>query len=413
MINRKIFDGIKSHLSKREFSLIVGPRQSGKTTVMKQLQKHLIAQGERTVFLSLDFDSDQPFFVSQGALVKKIQLEFGNEKGYVFIDEIQRKENAGLYLKGLYDLDLPYKFIISGSGSLELKEKIHESLVGRKQIFEMTTLSFEEFVDFKTDYRYATRLPEFFNVEKQKTKEFFLEYIHYGGYPRLVLEPALHEKKKIIDDIYRSFLERDIAVLLKVEKLEAFSHLIKILAGQIGRLINFSELSSTLGLSLKTVQNYFWYAQKTFVIDKVTPYFKNLRKEITKSPVVYFHDLGLRNYALGFWENLPLFPSEGFLFQNFILSLLKQRIKITSSEIHFWRTKDKAEVDFVIDQGTEIIPVEVKFSDMKKPEVERSLRSFISLYHPRQAWVVNLSLKETIKIDQTQVHIMPYYELIS
>jgi len=367
MINRKIFDGIKSHLSKREFSLIVGPRQSGKTTVMKQLQKHLIAQGERTVFLSLDFDSDQPFFVSQGALVKKIQLEFGNEKGYVFIDEIQRKENAGLYLKGLYDLDLPYKFIISGSGSLELKEKIHESLVGRKQIFEMTTLSFEEFVDFKTDYRYATRLPEFFNVEKQKTKEFFLEYIHYGGYPRLVLEPALHEKKKIIDDIYRSFLERDIAVLLKVEKLEAFSHLIKILAGQIGRLINFSELSSTLGLSLKTVQNYFWYAQKTFVIDKVTPYFKNLRKEITKSPVVYFHDLGLRNYALGFWENLPLFPSEGFLFQNFILSLLKQRIKITSSEIHFWRTKDKAEVDFVIDQGTEIRKFRdnIKLADLK------------------------------------------------
>ena len=412
MINRKILTDLKAHLNKKEFSLIVGPRQAGKTTVMKLLQNYLKTQGEKTLFLSLDFESDQPFFISQSALVKKIQLEFGQDKGYVFIDEIQRKENAGLFLKGLYDLGLPYKIIVSGSGSLELKEKIHESLVGRKQIFEMGTLSFEEFVDFKTDYHYPARLHEFFAVESQKTKELFLEYLHYGGYPRVVLESSLQGKKQVIDDIYRSFLERDISFLLKVEKLEAFRHLIKILAAQIGRLINFSELSSTLGVSLATAQNYLWYAQQTFTVEKITPYFKNVRKEITKSPVGYFYDLGLRNYALGLWENLPLSADQGFLFQNFVLSLLKEKLKNTPAEIHFWRTKDKAEVDFVIDYGKEIIPVEVKFTDMKQPAIERSLRSFISNYKPARAWVVNLSLKETFKIHETQVHVMPFYELM-
>ena len=146
MIKRNLIEDLKGHLPFKEISLVSGPRQAGKTTLMLLLKEYLEGQREPTVFLSLDFESHQPFFRSQANLISKIRLEIGDKKGFVFIDEIQRKENGGLFLKGLYDLDLPCKFIVSGSGSLELKEKIHESLVGRKRIFRLNPVSFEEFV---------------------------------------------------------------------------------------------------------------------------------------------------------------------------------------------------------------------------------------------------------------------------
>jgi len=140
-------------------------------------------------------------------LINKIQLEIGKSKGYVFIDEIQRRDDAGLFLKGLYDLNLPYKFIVSGSGSIELKEKIHESLVGRKRIFELNTVSFTEFVNYKTDYRYKDSLDSFFALEKDRTRQLLMEYLNFGGYPRLLLAEEQKEKIRIIDEIYRSYLE--------------------------------------------------------------------------------------------------------------------------------------------------------------------------------------------------------------
>ena len=188
IIKRKLLKDLISHLVAKEISLIIGPRQAGKTTLMNFLREHLSRQGEDTLFLNLDTEMDSQYFLSQQHLIDKIKLEFGDKTGYVFIDEIQRKENAGLFMKGIYDLNLPYKFIVSGSGSLELKEKIQESLVGRKRVFELNTISFEEFVDFKTGYRYENRLDEFFNVEQEKTLGFQAEYLNFGGYPKIVLE---------------------------------------------------------------------------------------------------------------------------------------------------------------------------------------------------------------------------------
>lgn len=413
MIKRAIFEELKAHLGKKEISIIAGPRQAGKTTLMFLLKSHLEKRSlKKALFLSLDIEADKDFFISQRHLLNKIQLEFGKGQGYVFIDEIQRKENAGLFLKGLYDLNLPYKFIVSGSGSMELKEKIHESLVGRKRIFELNTISFGEFIDFRTDYKYEKNLEKFFRIETDKTKEFLFEYLNFGGYPRVLLEAQLKEKQRILDDIYRSVIERDLAYLLKVEKLEAFSHLIKTLAGQTGGLVNYCELSSTLGISLKTIKNYLWYAEKMFILRKITPFFRNVRKEITKAPVIYFYDLGLRNYALGVLGNVISSPGAGFLFQNFILNVLKEKFSFTGRDIYFWRTKDKAEVDFVIDVKKGLIPVEVKFKELKKPEVERSLKNFIVRYNPKQAWIINLSFENKIRFNNTEIQFMPFYALL-
>jgi predicted AAA+ superfamily ATPase len=412
IIKRDLFEEIKNHLSAKEISLIIGPRQVGKTTLMLLLKEYLEKKGEKTLFLNLDVEADKQYFVSQEALIRKINLEFGKEKGYVFIDEIQRKENAGLFLKGIYDLNLPYKFIVSGSGSLDLKEKIHESLVGRKRMFELYPISFKEFVNFKTNYRYEESLEEFFEVEKVKTERLLNEYLNFGGYPRVVLEEKLSEKVRIIDEIYRSYLDKDVSYLIKSEKVDVYSSLIKVLAGQIGRLINYSELSSTLGISLQTLKNYLWYAEKTFIIHRLTPYFRNVRKEITKSPVIYFYDLGLRNYALGLFGKVEFSPDIGFLFQNFVFNIIKEKFRFTGASVHFWRTKDKAEVDFVIDFGKEIIPIEAKYKKLKEPTVGRSLRSFVEKYHPKEAWVINLALEYEVKVGQTIIKFLPFYRLL-
>lgn len=410
-IKRKLFKELKEHLNEKEISLIVGPRQAGKTTLMESLKENLDSKKEKNIFLSLDFEADKRFFISQEELIRKIELELGKEKGVVFIDEIQRKENAGLFLKGIYDLNLPYKFIVSGSGSLELKEKIHESLAGRKKLFELGTVSFDEFVDFKTDYRYSNKLMDFFNLEKDRTLAFLVEYLNFGGYPRVIIENRQVKKNKEIDEIFRSYIEKDITYLLKIARPDSFSMLIKILASQSGKIINYSNIAKQVGVSHATVKNYLWYAEKTFIVKTVTPYFTNLQKEITKSPIVYFYDLGLRNFSLGLFGNISRQEELGFVFQNLIRNILEEKLRWTSRKIHFWRTLDKAEVDFVIDGGKEVLPVEVKYSSLSEPEMKRSMRSFIEKYKPKEAWVINLSLNEEIKIGDTTVKFLPFYFL--
>lgn len=411
LIKRKIFTEIKDHLNKKEISLITGPRQVGKTTLMDELKDYLELKNKKTYFLSLDFEKDKKFFVSQSNLIQKLELEFGKKKAYIFIDEIQKKENAGVFLKGIYDMNLPYKFIVSGSGSLELKEKIHESLMGRKRIFEMNPVGFDEFVNFKTDYRYENRLNKFFVIEQELTENLLKEYLNFGGYPEIILAKKISEKLRIIDEIYRSYIEKDISYLLKIKNTETFNSLIKLLASQIGGLINYSEISNALDISVQTIKNYIWYAQKTFIVQKITPYFKNKRKEIIKSPNVYFYDLGLRNYSVDVFGNLNNPEAMGFVFQNFILNAIKNKFYFKNAIIHFWRTKDKAEVDFVVEFGQNIIPIEVKYKNFKKPIIEQSMRNFILKYQPKDGWIINLNFKKKIKLNKTTIHFLPFYEL--
>ena len=306
MIKRKLYSELIDHLPQKEMSLIIGARQAGKTTLMEMVKAYLDNGGERTLFLNLDIEWDRPHFDSQAALLKKIELELGQQRGYVFIDEIQRKDDAGLFLKGLFDLNLPYKFILSGSGSLELKQRINESLVGRKRLFELSTVTFEEFVHHRTDYRYEKNLADFLAIEKDRVQSLLAEYMQFGGYPRIVITSEQAEKLRLIDEIYRSVLEKDIAYLLKLDKPDVFSTLIKVLASQVGQLLNYSELASTLNVSFPTVKKYLWYAQKIFLVEVIAPYARNVRKEISKSPVPYFCDLGLRSYALGRFGHQPV-----------------------------------------------------------------------------------------------------------
>jgi len=411
-IHRTILTELRQDLLREEIAFLIGPRQSGKTTIMKLIQAELEARGERTLFLSLDYESDKVHFTSQSILLKKIELEIGTTPGFVFIDEIQRREDAGLFLKGIQDLGLPFKLIVSGSGSVDLKAKIKESMLGRKRVYEIYPLSLLEFANFRTDYRYVDRLSGFFALEPERSASLLIEYMNFGGYPRVVLETEAREKLRVMDEIYQGYITNDIAYLLNVEKIEAFGNLIKTLADQTGKIINYSELATTLGISLPTVKNYSWYAEETYILKRITPFFRNIRGEISKSPTVYFSDLGFRNYSLGIMGSLQRPDDFGFVFQNLVYLILREKLRWSSSHIHFWRTRGKAEIDFVVTTGREVIPIEVKFKDLLKPSPPRALEGFVEKYRPPYCLVINKSLRATVKIQETEVCFVTLWDLL-
>jgi len=410
MIKRTLKQEIVDHLGKKEITIISGPRQVGKTTLLQEIMADLKSQQKQVLFLNLDIDVHSRYFESQETLLKKISLEIG-DTGFVFIDEIQRLENAGLFLKGLYDRNLNYKFVITGSGSLELKEKIKESLAGRKRMFAMEPVTFSEFVNYKTNHKYADKLPLLFELEKQLTHELLLEYLNFGGYPRIVTEPTLSEKLKLMDEIFSSYVEKDLVYLLKIERPDVFHLLIRLLASQIGNIINHSELARQSGLALPTLKRYLYYAEKTFCVNYVSPYYTNSVKELTKAPTYYFSDLGLRNYALGQMGNLSLPNQLGFVFQNFVFNILKGRFAESHTTMHYWRTTDKAEVDFIVKRPSGILPIEVKYGEQNVKLLSRSFRSFIAKYKPAEAWVINRTLQEELVIDETRILFLPYHKI--
>jgi uncharacterized protein len=411
LIKRTIYKDLWDDLRRKEIAFLIGPRQSGKTTLMKILQNRLEDSGEPTLYLSLDFDYDRQHFNSQQDLLRKIELEIGNKRGFVFIDEIQRKEDAGLFLKGIHDMELPYKFIVSGSGSVDLKANIKESMLGRKRVYELYPVSLPEFINFKTGYKYENRINEFFSLKSIALDNLLLEYLNFGGYPRVILEDELKEKMRAIDEIYQGYIEKDIAYLLKVEKIDAFAQLIKVLADQTGRLLNNSELSNTLGISLPTIKNYIWYAEQTYILQRLTPFYRNIRTEISKAPTVYLNDLGLRNYMLGIFGNLTRQDDLGFAFQNLIFMTLREKLHWTNTKIHYWRTKSGAEIDFLVETGREIIPIEVKYSEYMKPMIPRSFDGFIKKYNPRKCIVINRNLRETVTKKNCEILFLTIWDL--
>jgi len=413
-IERDMVKDVENHLDKKEISLIVGARQVGKTTLMKKLKSELENKGESTLYLSMDIQEDRTHFESQQDLINRIELEFGNEKGFVFLDEIQRKKDAGVFLKGIYDREIPYKLVVSGSGSLELKENIHESLAGRKRVFELPPVSFKEFVNYETDYEYSDRLDKFFEVRKDDSDRLLEKYLNYGGYPRVVTDEKEDEKRRIIDEIFSSYLERDVSSFLNVRKTDAYSKLVSVLADQMGGPVSYSKMARDVGVKSSTVRNYLDYLDKTFIVEQTNPFYTNKKKEITKSQIIYFSDLGLRNYSIQRFGHLNT-PSEfGELFEAFIHNFLKHRTQHTGLNVKYWRTKSQAEVDFVLTAGNKVeLPVEAKYKRLSKPKVSKSLRSFIQKYNPEKAVVVNLELKETRHIEETQVKFIPYTTLLS
>ncbi|MCO6487604.1 MAG: ATP-binding protein [Phaeodactylibacter sp.] len=411
-IQRKLLPELREHLKKKEITLLIGPRQAGKTTLLKALIKQLQQEGHLCLFFNLDIDTDAQHFTTQHRFVQRIKALTDEKPAYVFIDEVQRIENAGLFLKGIYDRELPHKFIATGSGSLELKEKIAESLVGRKRNFYLYTVSVEEFAEYRTEGLHEGRIAQVLATDPILEGQLLQEYLTYGGYPRVITASPSREKNAMLAEIFQGYIERDIRLLLELEKSRSFVTLLQLLASRIGQLTNYNDLAKHAEISVPTVKNYLWYSEKTFITAAITPFFRNKEKEIVKSPQYYFLDPGLRNFLLGIQQPEKQPEDFGFLFQQLVFRLLEEHYRNSVASIHYWRTQNQAEVDFVVNTGLSLIPVEAKVAQLKQPKISRSLHSFIEQYQPREAWVVNRSLQEKAQVGSTTVWFRPWYELL-
>lgn len=417
-IPRDIVSKVFDWMDEPDILVILGPRQSGKTTALKKIILNLSASTppENIFYFNLDSGPIRELFSEAASFVRFIK-DYQKEEGRVFViaDEVQRIENAGLFLKNLYDAQLDFKMIVSGSSSLEIKARIKEHLTGRKKLFHLLPLSFAEFI------RRESLPSSLFDSDKlgeeqdrlygQHLKSCLEEFAIFGGYPKVVLQKNPDKKIEELKEIYSSYIQKDVVDFLKVERSDVFNKLVALLAYQTGNLVKKEELSTSLASSWTTVGKYLQILTDTFVVNLLLPYFTNRRKEITQMPKVYFTDTGLRNYVCSSFSNLEMRPDKGAIIETVVLSELAKRLK-EPQEIRFWRTQTKAEVDFVILKNRMPIPVEVKFSRLKKPAVTRSFRSFIDSYQPKQAIVLNSNLLAKARIKDTEVLFLPVHWFI-
>jgi uncharacterized protein len=367
---RKLLKKIFQRLSEKEFIIITGARQTGKTTMLNQIQDYLISDSKKSVFyLTLEDPSILARLNQHPEYIFDFVMQTEGEKTFVLIDEIQYLDNPSNFLKLLFDKHhKSLKIIATGSSAFYLDQKFTDSLAGRKILFELSTLDFDEYILFRSNDD-ALRL----EVERTRTNEtyrsarrtelevYFNEYLTYGGYPAVALAENHQRKLDMLSELTGSFLKRDIDEA-NIQVKEKFYKLLLILADQTGSLLNVNELSRLLSLSVTAVNNYIYTLQKCFHISLLKPFNKNLRKELTKMPKVYFNDLGFRNSLLKHFSPVDLRIDKGVLIENYAFNRAKSLFG--SDAIHFWRTTDGNEIDLVISTGyDEGLAMEIKYNE--------------------------------------------------
>jgi len=415
IIEREIFPKVAAHLKKPEITLITGARQTGKTVLLGMLKEWLIREKkiapENIFYFNLDIVKDWEFFQNQTKFIEFLKDHSQKQKIYVLVDEAQRVPDCSRFFKGVYDSHLNVKLVLTGSSSLELKTRLQESLAGRKRVFHLFSFSFTEFLQAKDKVLAGLleKKSKISEISKKQILSLFKKYVVWGGYPRVVLSQTSQEKSDVLSDIYSSYIEKDVVGLLEIKNRLGFSNLVKLLAGQTGQLVNISELANLLNLDRATVERYLKALEETFIISPLMPYFKNPRQEIVKQNKIYFNDTGIRNYALDNFSSLSERQDSGLVLENTVFREILLSLSLFQ-KIRFWRTKQGAEVDFLILRGEKIVPIEVK-SNLKKPSISLGLRNFIEKYAPEKAFVVNLSLEQRIKIKKTKVNFIYPFEI--
>ena len=380
-VHRILETELKKYLKKKEILAVVGPRQSGKTTLLKQIFKDL----DKALFL--DFEDRETLELFNEDLKSFIEL-YVKPHQYLFIDEFQYAKEGGKNLKYIYD-NYKTKIIISGSSVSGLSIQSIKFLVGRIFVFNLYPFSFEEFLSHKEPLIYSKiyQKRELTKPIIEKILPHFYEYCIFGGYPRVVITNDKKEKELVLKNIYNTYFLKEIKEILNLPDDHKLSKLIKALALQIGNIINYNELSDTTGFNHKELLNYLNVLEKTFISLRSQPFFTNKRTELVKSPKIFFLDNGFRNIVLKNFLDIKNRTDKGQLYENFIASeLVKKEI-----EIKYWRTKSKAEVDFIIEQEGKIIPLEVK-SGIQKAKLTKSFLSFIEKYKPKKGFVFSENL---------------------
>jgi len=372
MIVRKFLSKIVNELHSREVVFLLGTRQVGKTTLSKLIAK---ASNFDNIYF-FDFEDKEYRTLFNDVSIKKLEQIFKIEaiditqSTLIIFDEIQLLNDPSNMLKLIYDHFKTLKIIATGSSSLQIKAKFSDSLAGRKKIYKIEPLDFDEFLLFKKEEK-LLRLRKMFKEEHDKLSlssilesqskrflELFEEYLIYGGYPEVVLIDSREAKIEKLDSIASSYIQKDIKDLANIENIDGYNKLIQYLSINIGNMINLSSISTAIGLSLPTVKKYINLLQETFIIDELKPFFRNKNKEISKNGKIFFKDIGVRNLQIKNFNTLSYRTDVGELYENYVFNQLDSQ-EILSS-LYMYRTQSKTEIDFVRIKESVVSLYEVK-----------------------------------------------------
>jgi uncharacterized protein len=350
MVSRSSFQPLTEHLLQKQVTVITGMRRVGKSTALQ----YLLGQVKHSNKLYLDCER-----VEIRVLLNRLDYESIAEelqlRGLDFLkpcvialDEIQLVENLPSFIKYIYDT-YKVKFVVTGSSSYYMKNQFSESLAGRKRIFEMYPLSFKEFLHFKKagirqPDKYAWQL--YNKAWHNRCKEYYEEYMLYGGFPEVVLQPNKKDKEELLKDIINSYVELDVKLLSDYSASEDLYKLVKLLAARAGNKIDYSKLGSIAGINRQKMAGYIQLLEYTYLIYLVKPFTLNIDKEISQQPKLYFTDTGILNTLAG------LQISSGQLFENSIAAQLHPL-----GEIKYYQKKTGQEIDFIFNSS---IAIEVK-----------------------------------------------------
>ncbi len=358
---RHLDQSLSSHFDHyKEVLILLGARQVGKTTLLKRIFPHAQYLNAETEPIKRILEKFDPAVYQQ---------LFALHDNYVIIDEVHKLSNPGRVIKILYDQLPPYKLIVTGSSAFNIKNKTSESMAGRKIDYHLYPLTLSEYLVQSGLEPNLTFSPLNKIITQSLSQEILRPYDHhaildnlliYGQYPATLAHPR---DATYLTNLVDSVIFKDLTELSLLENKSAALSLLKLLAHQIGSLVNYAELSLRLGISSPTVKRYIELFEQSYILFTLKPYSTNLRDEIGKMPKVYFHDLGLRNALIENFQSLDSRGDAGQLFENFVINELFKYNSYGNFGYHFnyWRTKSGSEIDLVMSKSDSILhAIEIK-----------------------------------------------------
>lgn len=350
MIPRILEHELKEKIFRNKVILILGARQTGKTSLLKKL----FLKDENTLWLNGDEHDIQERFRNSSSTSLRALI---GSKTIVIIDEAQRIENIGLALKLIIDNYPEIQVIATGSSSFELMNKMNEPLTGRKFEYLLFPLSTEEMI--------------LFNGELTENRLLNHRMV-FGFYPEIVTH--LGEEVDLLKLISDSYLYRDLLMLDNIKKPEKLIKLLQALAYQVGNEVSYNEIGNLIGLDSKTVERYIDLLEKSFVVFRLNSFSRNLRNELKSSKKVYFYDNGIRNAIISNFQLLEGRQDIGALWENFLVSERKKLNAYHKNYVNtfFWRTKNGQEIDYLEEKNGKLFGFEFKWNENKKHNITKT-----------------------------------------
>ena len=364
MLNRELENTISKKVNSGKAIIIVGPRQTGKTTLLKKIVKKYKN--------SLYLNADDPFVNSQltGASLSSLKQTLKNSK-YVFIDEAQRIKNIGLTLKLIIDEIPNIQLFVSGSSSLDIASDVNEPLTGRKWEYNLFPVSWQEYYN------------HFGNIE---TLRSFEQRLIFGMYPDVI--NRIGDEIDTLSQLCDSYLYKDVLAYKDIRRPELLNNLLNALALQLGSEVSYNDLSNLLQVDKNTIINYISLLEQCFVIFKLNSFSRNLRNELNKSRKIYFYDNGIRNSIINNFNPLNKRQDVGALWENFMITERMKYLHYNNirCKTYFWRTWQQQEIDYIEERDGKLFAFEFKFSPLKKSKISKT---FINAYPDSEISLIN------------------------